>query len=194
MNVSAAHVKMSLFQYGFKIAGNSSGNEKESPVSVPSHLPQHFESGLSVEEHASASTAVSDLADPLITANKRKKRGKYLKYTDQDRARIGKYSSENGNERARQHFLAEFPTLHESSIRNFKKMYLKKVKETRSSVTSLPCRPKGRPPLLLGLDNKLINYLRAIRNKGGIVNIHVVRATAEALIKSNPSLAQHFCG
>ena len=121
-------------------------------------------------------------------------RGKYVKYTDQARARIGKYASENGNEKARQHFLAEFPKLHESSIRNFKKMYLKKVKETRSSITSLPIRRKGRPPLLLELDDKLINYLRAIRNKGGIVNIHVVRAAAEALIKSNPSLAQHFCG
>ena len=30
-------------------------------------------------------------------------------------------------------------------------------------------------------------------SKGGVVNIHVVRTTAEALIKSNPSLMQHFC-
>ena len=30
----------------------------------------------------------------------------------------------NGNERARKHFLVEFPKLSESTIRNFKKMYL----------------------------------------------------------------------
>jgi len=67
-------------------------------------------------------TALSDLADPLITTNKRRKRGKYIQYTDEIRARIGKYASENGNERARKHFSVKFPTLNESNIRNFKKI------------------------------------------------------------------------
>ena len=116
---------MSLLQY-FRPAKFPSQNEKDVPVSVPSHIPQHTESGLSIEEHANIVTAVSDLADPLITTNKRKKRGKYA---DEVRARIGKYASENGNERARKHFSVEFPTLNESTIRNFKKMYLSKLGE-----------------------------------------------------------------
>ena len=167
-------------------------------VSVPSHLPQHTESGLSIEEHANIVTAVSDLADPLITTNKRKKSGKYIQYADEVRARIGKYASENGNERARKHFSVEFPTLNESTIRNFKKMYLSKLSEERKKinpglVTALPVKSKGRPPLLLELNDKLIKFLKLVRSKGGVVNIHVVRATAEVLIKSNPSLMQHFC-
>ncbi len=58
-------------------------------------------------------------------------------------------------------------------------MYLKMIRETRDCVTVLPVRPRGRPPLLLELDDKLVT---AIRSKGGVVNIHVVRATTEALI------------
>ena len=61
-------------------------------------------------------------------------------------------------------------------------------------ISSLPSKSRCRPPLLLELDGKLIQVLRAIRNKGGVVNIHVVYATAEALIRSNPSMIQQFQG
>ncbi len=59
-------------------------------------------------------------------------------------------------------------------------------------VTSLPAQPRGRHPLLLDLDVKLITFLQAIRRRGGIINIHVVRATADALIKCNPAFAQQL--
>lgn len=120
---------MSLFQYGGKRIGSTSQSQsKDVQQSVPSHLPQHHESGLSIEEHANIATSISDLSDPHPPA-KRKKRGKYVVYSDKDRARIGRYASENGNERARRHFLSEFPTLTESTIRNFKRLYLNKLKE-----------------------------------------------------------------
>ncbi len=45
---------------------------------------------------------------------------------------------------------------------------------------------------MLKLDDNLIRFLKAIRSKGGVVNIHVVCATAEALLKSNPTLMPHF--
>ena len=51
---------------------------------------------------------------------------------------------------------------------------------------------RGRPPLLLELDAKLIQFLQAVRRKGGVINIHVVRATAEALLKCNPVFAQQL--
>ena len=37
------------------------------------------------------------------------------------------------------------------------------------------------------LDAKLIQFLNAMRAKGGVINSHVVRATTDALIKSNHS-------
>ena len=53
-------------------------------------------------------------------------------------------------------------------------------------VDGITPQPRGWPPILLELDTKLIMLLLAIRTKGGVVNIHVVRAAAKALIESNP--------
>ena len=48
--------------------------------------------------------------------------------------------------------------------------------------------------ILLELDEKLIRFLRGnrVRSKGGVVNIHVVRAATTALIASNPSTSQQL--
>ena len=83
-------------------------------------------------------------------------------------------------------FIAEFPNLNESTVRYFKRLYQQKIKEEAKKdnplpVTALPTQPRGRPPLLLELDAKLIKFLQAVRRNGGVINIHVVRATAEAL-------------
>ena len=55
----------------------------------------------------------------------------------------------------------------------------------QESVTSIPHDTRGRPPLLLDLDQKLMLLLKSIRNRGGVVNFNVVKASALALIKSN---------
>ena len=192
--------RMTLFQFGFTCSttASSSVNHEESE---PSYLPQQNESGLNIEEYRNVSTVVSTLSNPHTTTGKSKRRGKYTVYTDEDRARIGRYASLNGNEQAKKKVLSDYPKLTESTIRNFKKMYLKKMREEKMKsplapqpVTKLPVQPRGRPPppILLDLDGKLIQFLHALRAKGGVVNIHVVRATAEALICSNPSLKEHF--
>ena len=182
---------MSLLQFGFKPV-NSTTQVEQSLPQVPSHILQLHEMDLSMEEHTSVLSAVAVLADPCNPSPKRKKRGKYTIYTDQDRAKIGKYASEHGNDRARKKFLKDFPNLHESTVRNFKKLYLTTLKEAHKKtnpevIHSLPAKKRGRPPLLLDLDSKLVQVLRAIRSKGGVLNIHVVRATAQALIKAKPS-------
>ncbi len=96
--------------------------------------------------------------------------------------RIGKYAAQNGNERARKHFSTSFPSLSESIVRNFKRMYCNKLlEESRKHdpdvITSLPVHTRGRPPYMLKLDDKLIRFLKAIRSKGGVFNIHVVRCS-----------------
>lgn len=82
--------------------------------------------------------AVADLTNPTESSSNRKPRGTYVIYTDEDRARLGRYASVNGNERARKHFLSEYPKLSESTIRNFKKMYLNKRNAIPNPVTKLP--------------------------------------------------------
>ena len=47
-------------------------------------------------------------------------------------------------------------------------------------VDSITPQPRGWSPILLELDIKLTKLLLAIRTKGVVVNIHVVRATAKA--------------
>lgn len=180
---------MALFRYFQR-------RDSQAPETLPDHMPQQTESGMNVEEFGNVSAAVSDLTDPS-TSKKRAARGKYTIYTDEDRATIGKYASQHGNDRARKKFLDKYPKLTESTVRNFKKMYLKKVKEERQKggvpcVSKLPVLPKGRPPLMLDLDHKLLTFLKAVRTKGGVVNIHVVRAAALALIQSNPSQRQYY--
>ena len=78
---------------------------------------------------------------------------------------IGKYALENGNERARKHFLSKFPNLPESTIRYFKKAYREELEKKRKKsdpqpVVEIIAKPKGRPPILLDLDEKLIKFLK----------------------------------
>ena len=57
-------------------------------------------------------------------------------------------------------------------------------------VTEILIQPRGRPPYMLELDNKFIKFLLAVRSRGGIINIHVVQASAKALIDTNPDHQQ----
>ena len=85
-------------------------------------------------------------------------------------------------------------------MRTFKQAYEKKLKEKKKqggahaqvTVTSIPEDTRGRPPILLDLDKKLITLLKSIRNRGGVVNFSVVKASALALVKSN--LTKDFRG
>ncbi len=122
------------------------------------------------------------------------KRGGSEVTTPEQRVQIGRYALENGNENARRHFLGQFE-LNESTIRNFKKAYKEKLGHQQKQhqpqpIAKIISKPRGCPPILLQLDEKLIKFLRAVRAKGGVVNIHVVRVTTKALIKSNPLMSQ----
>ena len=135
-----------------------------------------------------------NIVDPDRNSSSNRKRGNYNHYSPEMRAKIGKYASENGNLRAINHFKALLPKLTESTVRTFKKTYQKKLKETKrqggiqESVTSILHGTRGRPPILLDLDQKLISLLK----RGGVVNFSVVKASALALIKINP--AKNFRG
>ena len=74
----------------------------------------------------------------------------------------------------------------------FKKKYYEKLskarREGKTEVLYLPSKVRGRPPILTELDGKLIRFLKGIRGRGGVINIHVVRAVTQALIDCNTSL------
>ena len=110
---------------------------------------------------------------------------------------IGKYTLENGNERTRKHFLSKFPNLPESTIRHFMKAYRDELEKKRRKadpqpVVEIAAKPKGCPPILLDLAEKMLKFLKAIRSKGSVENIHVVQAATDTLIASNPSSSTHL--
>ena len=88
------------------------------------------------------------------------KRNSYIHYSGETRVKIEKYAVENGNTKALKHFEKEFPNLKESTVRNFKKKYYEKLskarREGKTEVLSLPSKVRGRPPILMELDGKLI--------------------------------------
>ena len=168
---------MSLFRFGFRplTPATSPATSEINEAEFCSTLPTLSESGLGVVEYQQVATAVNKkLAAP--PAKRRRGSGTYSTYTPTQRAMIGKYALENGNERARKHFLSKFPYLPESTIRYFKKAYREELekKSDPQPVVEIIAKPKGRPPILLDLDEKLIKFLKAIRAKGGVVNVHVV--------------------
>ena len=189
------HVTMSIFHFGFKRVKTDTGNESQK-MDVPGCMPSLEEAkglGLGEVEYKSVLNNASD----AVMNNCKRQRGNYTKYSNGDHAKIGRYALENGNERARKHFLIKYPLLTESTVRNFKRAYKEKLQKESKKVNPQPgtCitpQPRGRPPILLELDAKLIKLLTAIRTKGGVVNIHVVRATAKALIDSKPSTGSHL--
>ena len=67
------------------------------------------------------------------------------------------------------------------------------AKINEQSITNLALKTRGRSPILGDLDDKLVNVLLVIRQKGGTINCHVVRATTTALLKVNPSQAARLC-
>ena len=90
-------------------------------------------------------------------------------------------------------FKAEVPNLKKSRVRSLKQAYEKKLTEVRkkrnaeAQVLAIPSDTRGRRPILLELDAKLISLLKSIRSRGGVINFSVVKATTLALVKSNPS-------
>ena len=102
---------MSLLQYSFKQQLSSSSTSQVEELSVPSHMLQLHESGLSSEEQRNFALAVSDLVDPQVISNKRQKEGEHSVYTDEDWAKMANYAFENGNKSAHKSFFKQFPNL-----------------------------------------------------------------------------------
>ena len=109
---------MSLFQFGLRrVPQGQDSRVGNNPVR---HMPTVAESGLGSVEYNQVCEAVSELTDPS-PAKERRARGKYTHYTPAQRAQIGRYALENGNERARKNFASKFPDLKESTIRNLRR-------------------------------------------------------------------------
>ena len=196
--------KMSLLSY-FSKTSEPTKNTREKPGKSVQYVPDINESGLGIQEYENCVSNVVYLASPspsqlAFSKKHRPKRKSYTHFTDEQRAKIAKYAVENGNNNAIKHFEDEFPDMKEGTIRNFKKKYYSCLCEARrndavsearrweSCVTAMPSKVPGHPPVIMELDGKLIRFLKGIRVRNGVINVHVVRGVTQALIASNPSM------
>lgn len=146
---------MSLFQFGFSLRREGPSPENSVEVEIlESHIPRQEDTNLGVVEHRETAAAVVNLSRPAEISQRnqhpKRKRGKYFQYSGEDRAKIGKFVTENGNKKTLECFAEEFPSLKESTVRTFKKAFREQLSaQTREGniqlVTSLETQKRGRP-------------------------------------------------
>eukprot|EP00794_Sanderia_malayensis_P007876 gene7876-8726_t len=68
-------------------------------------------------------------------------RGKYQTYTEQKRAEIGRYASKNGIANALRQYKTELPALSESTVRGFKKAYIRELGNVAPPSKHKACQP-----------------------------------------------------
>ena len=111
-------------------------------------------------------------------------------FSDEQRAEIGKYAGENGNNAALEKFLRDIPDLGESKVRLFKKRYYSILKEQKGSgvavpvVESIPSMKSGRPLTIGKLDGVLQSYIRVFREAGTPINASIIIAAANGIVSS----------
>ena len=83
-------------------------------------------------------------------STKKPSRGRYVQYSDEMRAKIGKFALKHGNSAAMKHFYAELGhEIPESTIRGMRDKYqLMSERAGPAGVDSLGCGPRGRPTSL----------------------------------------------
>ena len=161
-----------------------------------------FSSGLqrlSSEVVASATARVGEIASE--PKPKRRKTTQHT-YSAERRASTGKYASLHGPAAAVKHFMGMCGhAVPESTVRMFRYAYHAELKSQSSahsgpvSVSSLPCKPKGRPLLVGNLDNLVKQYIVQLRAAGGVINVDVVMAAARGIVESkNQSLLVEYGG
>ena len=82
----------------------------------------------------------------------------------------------------------KFPYLKESTVRIFRDKYRNTLKRSRGSsspVKKLATMRYGRPPMLGKLEEKVKNFLLALRCKGAVANTVVANAAAKVLIQTS---------
>ena len=103
---------------------------------LDSNLPNCSETSLGYIDHI----AIEKELDGSL-----KKQETYVKYTPEDRYKIGKYGSKNGPAAAVRKFKSRFPKLNESTVWSLWQIYQSELTGSKQKDTILePCIPKNR--------------------------------------------------
>ena len=152
------------------------------------------------EKVISSSSGFGEIDHEIIERkinNSSSKRKPYVKYSPEERYKIGKYASENGRITTVRNFQQRFPNMNESTARTFRKRYESDLADAKRQgkipSTSLPLKPQGRPFLLGEIDEMVQLYILAASNRGSFITRGVAVSTAKALMTMNPYLTCKAC-
>jgi len=145
-------------------------------------LPTAEQTGIGEEATQEANKAVQSLLSQQDGV--RRKRKPYRRFSETDRATIGKYAAEHGNAEAMKRFKTEFPELPESTVRSFKIKYKDALESGESSIDKIPSKRRGRPQLLGEYDAQVQQFVRVLQKGGTLVTPQVVIAAAEGIISA----------
>lgn len=115
-----------------------------------------------------------------------RKRGKYESYDESFRYKVGRYAAEHGNKWALNKFKRkDGQCLSEATVRNFKRQYLEQIKSGKDlDQAILPKKQQGRPKLLPSeIEAEVKLYIERLRDKGAIVNYHIVLGVTRGILK-----------
>ena len=151
------------------------------------------------ERMPSSSIALANKeVESLLDSDKERcgsKRGQYIKYSDEERAKVAKRASEMGVTNTIRFFRKEFSDrpLTESTVCTWKNKYEQEIKLRHkfgrpTEVEKLESGRRGHP-LLLGaaLDKEVQEYVKNLREAGAVINSSIVRAAAEGIVKNHDS-------
>ena len=96
-------------------------------------------------------------------SSKKPSRGRYVQYSDELRAKIGKFALKHGNSAAMKHFYTELGhEIPESTIRGMRDKYqLMSERAGPGGVDTLGCGPRGRPASL-GSHDTLVQVRKSL--------------------------------
>ena len=100
-------------------------------------MPTMEETGLGAVDHANVVAATTEQYE------NGSKRSSYVKYSENERFMIGKYSNENGSAAATRKFRKRFPNVNESTVRGFQKKYRAKLHEAAKQGKSIEKKGLG---------------------------------------------------
>ena len=132
---------------------------------------------------------------------KGKKRGVYTRLSQEEKAVIAKYASENGVPKALIHFKEK--KVREASVRDWKRAYENELKTKCKSakigeaitVRSLPAKKRGRPPILgEKMDQSLRDIIVGMRSRGTPIGTTVVIGIGRGLIMKSKNVSPgYYC-
>ena len=129
--------------------------------------------------------AASTSSNSTGTGNR--KRNTPASYTHLDtktKAIIGRYANLHGTTKALKRYSTADLILKESTVRYWKNLYKSELKNsTDGEVMELHHKSRGRPLMLGALDQKVQEYIKALRNNGGIVNKTIVICAAIGIVE-----------